>query len=60
MLQPHLDQSFVQVSNIPAYFAWLGKVSYFSYAYAALVSSACNTATCRCRACRVHSKVNEL
>lgn len=25
------------VSNIPVYFSWLGKVSYFSYAYAALV-----------------------
>ena len=25
------------VQNIPVYFAWLGKVSYFSYAYAALV-----------------------
>ncbi len=49
----------VQVNNIPAYFAWLGKVSYFSYAYAALVSSAYNS-TCRCRAFRDHSKVNEL
>ena len=27
------------ISDIPVYFAWLGKVSYFSYAYAAVVRS---------------------
>ncbi len=25
------------VNNIPVYFKWIGKLSYFSYAYAALV-----------------------
>ena len=25
------------VNNIPVYFKWMGKLSYFSYAYAALV-----------------------
>lgn len=28
------------VSNVPVYFSWLGKLSFFSYAYAALVRAA--------------------
>lgn len=41
----------LQVSNVPVYFRWIGKVSYFSYAYAAMV---------RLQRCLHHMRLGQL